>query len=143
MNVNGVPDVTLGNHLAAFSSQKDDKSVESQKQKETSSGSAVSQISDKKTDVVTNKGEVDKTLQNINDQLENLQSLLTFEKDEESEKMIFFIKNSETGEVIRQVPSKEFMDISRNISQYLDMLKNTEGSAKQPAPVGLITNQVV
>ena len=86
---------------------------------------------------------VDKVLSQLNEQLESSKSYLKFEKDESSEKLVFFIKNSETGETIRQVPTKELLDISKNITEYLDMVSKPGVSGAPSLPAGLITNQVV
>lgn len=91
---------------------------------------------------VQSKEDVDEVLSGLNGQLDSLQSFLKFEKDEDNQKMIFFIKNSETGEIIRQIPNKDLLDISKNISNYLEMAQQTEMNGKKPSAVGLITNQI-
>jgi flagellar protein FlaG len=79
----------------------------------------------------------------LNKQIQTLQSYLKFEQDQDSQKMVFFIKNSETGETIRQIPSQELLDISKNITQYLDTFKQSPDiTGKTSSPVGLITNQM-
>lgn len=90
-----------------------------------------------------NKGDtkkLDSLMTNINGQLQSLQSYLQFERDEDTNKMVFFIKNVETDEVIRQIPSEEFLAISKNISKYLEMAQ--QSNTKTPAPAGLITNEI-
>ncbi|MDG6777624.1 flagellar protein FlaG [Thiomicrorhabdus sp. zzn3] len=78
-------------------------------------------------------------LENLNQQLEKLNNYLRFEKDEESDRMVIFIKNSETGEVIRQIPSEEFLAISKNIKQFLEMRQ--QPLEQMATPVGLITDE--
>lgn len=85
--------------------------------------------------------DADALLQSINEQFHTLQSYLMFEKDQETDKMIFFIKNSDTDEIIRQIPSEELLAISKNISNYLQMVNELE-KGKTP-PVGLLTNEMV
>ncbi len=80
-------------------------------------------------------------LEELNSNLELLQSYLKFEKDEDTDRMVFFIKDSETNEVIRQVPAKELLQISKQISDYLETVKSVNEEVSIPA--GLITNQVV
>ncbi|BBP43124.1 flagellar protein FlaG [Thiosulfativibrio zosterae] len=91
---------------------------------------------------VQSKEKVDSLLTGLNSQLQTLQSFLKFEKDEDNQKMVFFIKNSETGETIRQIPSQDLLDISKNISKYLEMAQQTDVGGRTPPPVGLITNQI-
>lgn len=83
--------------------------------------------------------ELESLMQNLNVQLEKLQNYLRFEKDDSSEKMVVFIKNSETDEVIRQIPSQEFLTISKNITNYLDMRQQL--SETIATPPGLITHE--
>lgn len=90
---------------------------------------------------IESKEKVDEVLAGLNSQLDSLQSFLKFEKDEDNQKMIFFIKNSETGETIRQIPNKDLLDISKNISNYLEMAQQAGMDGKKPSAVGLLTNQ--
>lgn len=92
------------------------------------------------TDAVAN---IDKVLKDVNDQLQTLNSYLKFEKDESSQRVVFFIKNTETDETLRQFPSEEFLAISKNITEYLETVQNADAPGKNPSPVGLITSQVV
>lgn len=82
---------------------------------------------------------VDGLVAQLNQQLEKLQNYLRFEKDEEADRMVLLIKNAETGEVIRQIPSQEFLAISKNISRYLEMRQQSPESVAMPT--GLITNE--
>lgn len=82
----------------------------------------------------------DDVLNELNAQLKVLQSYLKFEKDEDTDRMVFFIKDSETDEIIRQVPAKELLQISKNISDYLEQINSTKDNSS--IPVGLITNEI-
>lgn len=94
---------------------------------------------------VNKQDDVDKMLSSLNEQLKKNGTYLKFEKSEDNHKMVFFIKNSSTDETIRQIPSKELMAISKNISSYLDRLqKESPGlSGEKASPLGLITSQKV
>jgi len=83
--------------------------------------------------------EVDRRVENLNAQLDKLKNFLRFEKDMDSDKMLVMVKNGETGEVIRQIPSEEFLNISKSISEFLDMQRNTSNQAS--LPTGLLTNE--
>jgi len=85
----------------------------------------------------------DKLLSSVNEKVKALQSFLKFEKDEDTEKMVFSIKNSETGEVIRQFPSKDLLEVSKQISQYLDRVQQQAPGDRSEPPVGLLTDQIV
>lgn len=86
---------------------------------------------------VQNK-EVEQLIEDVNFQLEQTTSYLRFEQDEDSERMVIFIKNGETDELIRQIPSQEFLRISKNISQFLEMQQ--QSSKMLATPVGLIAD---
>lgn len=105
---------------------------------------AFSQVNSKslKVEINTETAEpnsVDGLIEQLNQQLEKLQNYLRFEKDEEADRMVLLIKNVETGEVIRQIPSQEFLAISKNISRYLEMRQQSPQSVAMPT--GLITNE--
>ena len=85
--------------------------------------------------------ELDSQMADLNAQLNQLQNYLKFERDEDSENMVIFIKNSETDEIIRQIPSQEFLAVSKSIGQYLEMSKQV--SEKISPPVGMLTNETV
>ena len=84
---------------------------------------------------------LDRVVLDLNVQLQQLQNYLKFERDESSEKMVIFIKDSETNEILRQIPTAEFLAISRSMGQYIEM--RLQISAKITPPVGIITNETV
>lgn len=86
---------------------------------------------------------VDSLLSSVNDQFQLLNSSLTFEKDDATDKVIFSIKNNDTGEVIRQIPSENALEISRQLTEYLNSVDTQSLYEKSKTPVGLLTNQVV
>ncbi|WP_158236035.1 flagellar protein FlaG [Hydrogenovibrio sp. SC-1] len=85
----------------------------------------------------------DELLVSVNEKVKGLQSFLKFEKDEDTEKMVFSIKNSETGEVIRQIPSRDLLEVSKQISQYLDRVQQQAPGDRAETPIGLLTDQIV
>lgn len=85
--------------------------------------------------------ELDTVMSNLNVQLQQLQNYLKFERDESSDKMVIFIKDSETNEILRQIPTAEFLAISKSMGQYIEMRQ--QSSTKITPPVGLITNETV
>jgi flagellar protein FlaG len=46
---------------------------------------------------------------------------MKFESDKDSQNRVVFIKDGETDELIRQIPTQEFLAISKSISQYIEM----------------------
>lgn len=90
-------------------------------------------------EVTDKRQQLGRQMEDLNSQLQQLRNYLRFEKDENTEKMVIFIKNSETDEIIRQIPSEEFLAISKNITQFLEMRQ--ELSEKVVMPKGLLTNE--
>ncbi|WP_127470462.1 flagellar protein FlaG [Thiomicrorhabdus aquaedulcis] len=88
-----------------------------------------------------NVAEIDSQVASLNSQMQKLQNYLKFERNEDSDRLVIFIKDSETDEVIRQIPTEDFLNISKSITQYLEM--NNKVSEKVSSPVGLITNETV
>ena len=85
--------------------------------------------------------EIDEKVATINSQLQQLQNYLKFERDEDADRMVIFIKDSETNEILRQIPTEEFLAISKSIGQYLEVSQQI--SEKITPPVGFITNETV
>lgn len=117
-------------------------------QRELANTTPVELLSRTPKNIVTANAEIDakkadKLLDSVNEKVKALQSFLKFEKDEDTEKMVFSIKNSETGEVIRQIPSKQLLDVSKQISQYLDRVQQQAPGDRTSTPVGLLTDQIV
>jgi flagellar protein FlaG len=83
---------------------------------------------------------LDSLMQNLNTELKQLQNYMKFERDKDSQNMVVFIKDSETGELIRQIPTQEFLNISKSITQFLEMQK--QSSEKILPPVGMLTNEM-
>lgn len=133
-------------------SKKPSSSTESVVQPSMNSGLAMAKTVETSNQAlnktVTESAEIDaqkadKLLSSVNEKVKALQSFLKFEKDEDTEKMVFSIKNSETGEVIRQIPSKDLLEVSKQISQYLDRVQQQAPGDRSESPVGLLTDQIV
>lgn len=95
----------------------------------------------KEVDGQIDAASIDGQMNDLNTKLQTLQNYLKFERDEDSDRMVIYVKDSETGEVIRQIPSKDFLAISKSIGQYLDMSKQI--SEKNSPLVGMFTNETV
>ncbi|MEA3406323.1 MAG: flagellar protein FlaG [Pseudomonadota bacterium] len=137
------------NNLDAMPVSRPQGSMVSSDAKQVDKGQIAQEIVQKKVDISQLKSQeakdqiqsedLDSLMKNLNRQLEALQNYLRFEKDEDSDRMVIFIKNSETDEVIRQIPSQEFLTISKNITNYLDMRQQL--SETIDFPLGMITHE--
>lgn len=92
----------------------------------------------------TSLEQVEKVLNEVNTQLKNIKNnYLQFARDDNTDKMVIYIKNSKTDEVIMQVPSEEFLRIAKNVDAYLKQFNEAVGSTPNSMPIGLITDQQV
>jgi flagellar protein FlaG len=92
-------------------------------------------------DAVTQSSQMEQSLITLNEQLNQLKNTLSFEQDQDSERMLIVVKDRDSGEVIRQIPSEEFMAISKNISQFLESVSQLD--KKVSFPPGTLTSEKV
>ncbi|WP_198263989.1 flagellar protein FlaG [sulfur-oxidizing endosymbiont of Gigantopelta aegis] len=59
--------------------------------------------------------ELDKTITQLNNALQNVQRNLEFSVDKDVGKIIINVKDKETDEVLRQIPSEEILQLARNL----------------------------
>lgn len=64
-------------------------------------------------------------LSEVNDHLKNIQRDLQFEVDEESNHTIVRVVDSETGDIVRQIPAEEFLRLAKRMEE-LDGLLMSE-----------------
>ena len=139
------------NNLIKPSYGKPEKPITSSDFKEVNNQNVPQEVASEKTDFNKLKNrevdgqidvaELDSQMASLNSQLQKLQNYLKFERDEDSNRMVIFIKDSETDEIIRQIPTEDFLNISKSITQYLDV--NKQVSEKVSPPVGMFTNETV
>lgn len=92
-------------------------------------------------DVKLSKESLDELIERVNKDLSGYDSYLKFERNEDLQQMVVFIKNSDTDEVLRQIPSQELLTVSKNIKNFLEMRQQL---SEKIAPVlGLIADEKV
>ena len=64
--------------------------------------------------------ELDAAVITLNERVQQIQRDLLFSVDENSGRTVVRVVNTETEEVVRQIPSEEVLRISRNIQDQLD-----------------------
>ena len=67
--------------------------------------------------------QLQQVVEKLNDHVQNIQRDLHFSVDDDSGRTVIRVVNTETEEVVRQIPSEEVLRISSNIQQQLDDLK--------------------
>ena len=101
---------------------------------------------DKVEEVKLDKKTATDTVDQLNKAFAQMQNQIQFALDDKSGRMVFYMKDSSTGEVIRQIPDASLLKISQHISEYLDNLKQDFkkiGSNNNRSLSGLIANASV
>ena len=68
--------------------------------------------------------EVKEAVSRLNNYVQNLRRDLQFRVDENSDRVIVTVVDSESGEVIRQIPSEEVLAVAQNLQQAHGLLVN-------------------
>jgi len=86
--------------------------------------STVDAVVDSEKEVSTEQqlkpGDVDRALSNLNDYAQNLQRDINFSVDETTRQTVIQVIDSETDEVIRQIPSEDILALARALEYYQD-----------------------
>lgn len=86
--------------------------------------SPVDALGDAKNDVAAEHelkpGDVDKALSNLNDYAQNFQRNINFSVDEYTDRTVIRVIDSESNEVIRQIPSEDILEIARAMDQFAE-----------------------
>ncbi|GIU07359.1 flagellar protein FlaG [Shewanella glacialipiscicola] len=78
-----------------------------------------------KTDEATSD-ELQKAIDDISSNMEMMQKGLAFKIDEESGVQVVKVVDIKTGDLIRQIPNQEALDIARKLSEITGVLMKTE-----------------
>lgn len=67
---------------------------------------------------------------------------LKFELDQDAGKMVFYLKDVETGETLRQIPDETVLRISKNINQFLESSQRQQSAQVDSSAflAGLLTD---
>ena len=63
----------------------------------------------------SSREELDETISQLNSSLQNIQRNLEFSVDKEVGMIVINVKDKNTDEVLRQIPSEEFLELARNL----------------------------
>lgn len=70
----------------------------------------------------------EKQLESTNDKMNQLNVQLSFEVSEKNGQSIVRVVDQESGDVVRQMPSEEFLKMSERIDDIVNQLKDMKGS---------------
>lgn len=98
---------------------------------------------EKNDEVVLDKKTAVDTVDQLNEAFAKMQNQIQFALDEKSGRMVFYMKDGSTGEVIRQIPDAGLLKISQHVSEYLNNVKNDLKKVGNSSLSGLIANASV
>ena len=64
-----------------------------------------------------NREELDETIIQLNDSLQNVQRNLKFSVDKDAGRIVINVTDKETDELVRQIPSEEVLELARNLQE--------------------------
>jgi len=67
-------------------------------------------------------------IEEMNDKMTQLNVHLSFEKTEDGDKNIVKVVDQSTGDVVRQIPTEDFLKMSDRIDDIMDQLSDLKGS---------------
>lgn len=68
--------------------------------------------------------DADKIVETLNENMDKLQTRLGFKVNDDSEEIIVTVINRETDEVVRQIPSKELLELKDKMDELTGILLN-------------------
>ncbi|MEQ8408500.1 MAG: flagellar protein FlaG [Gammaproteobacteria bacterium] len=76
------------------------------------------------SDETAGKKALDKAMKSVSGYVQNITRELNFTVDEELNRSLVTVKDQETGEVIRQIPSEEMLALARYLSESIEAGEN-------------------
>lgn len=81
--------------------------------------------------------ELDKTISQLNDSLQNVQRNLEFSIDSDVGKIVINVRDKETDEVVRQIPSEEVLQLAKNLHAASERFNKSMNSRSQSTTEGV------
>lgn len=88
-------------------------------QEDASASAAISQMPQMRT----GKAQVEEVVSQLNDYVQIIQRDIAFSVDEDTGKTVVRVTDSESGDLIRQIPSEEVIAISQALAENLDKME--------------------
>ena len=80
---------------------------------------------------------LDETISQLNDSLQNVQRNLEFSIDKDVGKIVINVKDKDTDEVVRQIPSEEVLELAKNLHAASERFKERINSDTQSTAEGV------
>lgn len=83
------------------------------------------------------KEELDETISQLNDSLQNVQRNLEFSIDKEVGQIVINVRDRETDEIVRQIPSEDVLELAKNLHAASERFDERIGSHSQSTTEGV------
>ena len=81
--------------------------------------------------------ELDDTISKLNDSLQNIQRNLEFSLEKDVGRIVINVRDKETDEVLRQIPTEEMLELARNLQEVNEKLNERTDSNSQAKAEGV------
>ena len=68
---------------------------------------------------------LEEAIKRLNDQMQQHNRNLSFSMDQSTKSLVIVVKNSETGEVVRQIPEESVLRVAHNMENLKGLMLNT------------------
>ena len=82
--------------------------------------------SEKENKLPATEKDIDTAVTDLNSSIQSVQRNLKFSVDKELDKIVINVTDKKTEEVVRQIPSEDFLELARNLQ---DMMESRDGSS--------------
>lgn len=87
-----------------------------QRQEVTAGGQLMPMLSANSGRVDRSRTELGQAMESVADYVQNIARDINFRIDEDTDKFVVTVTDQESGEVIRQIPNEEMLEISKNLA---------------------------
>lgn len=77
------------------------------------------------------KGQLDSVVTSLNSSIQSVQRDLEFSVDENSGQVVINVKDKETDQVVRQIPSEEALKLAENLQELVDSRRDKDSGAAE------------
>ena len=69
---------------------------------------------------------LEEAIKRLNDQMQQHNRNLSFSMDQSTKSLVIVVKNSQTGEVVRQIPEESVLRVAHNLENLKGLMLNTK-----------------
>jgi len=109
--------IELGAMLARSANQVTSNAVIQSRQEVAASGKAVPVVNRQSAAPETKKKQIEQAVKNVSNHVQNVTRELNFSVDEELGRFVVTVLDQESGEVIRQIPTEDMLELAKTLAE--------------------------